>query len=125
MRLQWIDGGFAVCRLRSLNGTRVDEGFWFLARTDAEISLVCREERIPEDAEAVEGGWRMFRVAGPLDFGLTGIMARLSGALAKAGVPIFAVSTYDTDYIMIKAEHIPEAVPALRAAGCVFAPEEE
>jgi len=91
MRLQWIDGMFAVSKINSLDKVPFDEAFWFLARTDEELSLVCREERTPEDSEAVEKGWRMFRVAGTLDFALTGIMARLAGILAEAGIPIFAV----------------------------------
>lgn len=64
-----------------------------------------------------EDGWRAFRAAGPLDFSLTGILAGIASVLAAAGIPIFAVSTYDTDYVLVKTERYEAALDALRAAG--------
>lgn len=116
MQLQSIPGNYAVCRLSSLDGLRTD-GVFFLARTEDELSLVCSEDRIPPAAEKIERGWRMLRVSGALDFSLTGILAQLAGTLADAGIPIFAVSTYDTDYLLIKAAHCERAVTALTEAG--------
>jgi hypothetical protein len=90
--------------------------FFSVTHTPDELSIVCEETRIPAGV-TVEKGWRALRVAGPLDFALVGILAQLSSALAAAGVSIFAISTYDTDYILIKEPSLPSALSALRHAG--------
>jgi hypothetical protein len=90
--------------------------FLSLTRTPEELSLVCPEEHVPADITA-QGGWRALQVAGPLDFSLTGVLAALARPLAEAGVPIFALSTYDTDYVLVKETDLPRAVRALRDAG--------
>ena len=123
MQLQQIPEKFAVCRLRSLDGVRTDD-FFFLARTEDELSLVCREENIPESADRIECGWQMLRVSGALDFSLTGILAHLSGVLADAGIPISAVSTYDTDYLLVKSGDFGRAAAALTAAGHIISQKE-
>jgi hypothetical protein len=87
-----------------------------VTRTDRELSVVCEEGAAPADTKR-EAGWRLLRVAGPLDFSLTGILAGIAAPLAEAGVSIFAVSTFDTDYIMVKQEDLAKALSALRAAG--------
>lgn len=87
-----------------------------VTRTRDELSVVCRGDAVPRGVRC-EAGWRCLRVAGPLDFALTGILAALTAPLAAAGIPVFAVSTYDTDYVMMKADHLDRAVQALRAAG--------
>ena len=96
-------------------------GFHSVTRTDQELSIVCAEDAVPS-ANAPEGlraekGWRALRVAGPLDFALTGILASLAVPLAEAGVPIFALSTFDTDVLLVRAEHLPRAAEALTRAG--------
>jgi hypothetical protein len=90
--------------------------FSSVTRTRGELSVVCAEGLAPAEARC-EGGWRIFQVAGPLDFSLTGILAAIASPLADAGVSIFAISTFDTDYIMVKEENLAKAVDALRAAG--------
>ncbi|GAB3450226.1 ACT domain-containing protein [Actinophytocola sediminis] len=80
------------------------------------VTVVCPTSLTPE-AEAREDGWRLLSVRGPLDFALTGIMAALAGELAAAGVSLFAVSTYDTDHVLVKAADLDRALAALRAAG--------
>ena len=110
----------AVCRLDA--DAPVPE--WFaaagtpcaLVRTADELSLVAPEAAVPGDVRA-ERGWVALAVEGPLDFALTGILARLSGALAAAEVPIFALSTYDTDLILVPAARRDDALAALRADG--------
>lgn len=77
---------------------------------------MCRAEAVPEGVSH-ETGWRCLKVSGPLDFGLTGILASLAAPLAAAKIPIFAISTFDTDYVMVKAEHLARALEVLRAAG--------
>jgi hypothetical protein len=88
-----------------------------LTRTTDELSVVCNADAVPEDV-MVERGWRAFKVQGPLDFSLVGILAQLSGVLAQAGVSIFAISTYDTDYILVKETSLEAAAAALQQAGC-------
>lgn len=117
MRLQAVSGGLTVCKLASVADAGLSRDFFFLGKTDEEISLVCRTEDAPENALAREDGWRAFRVEGTLDFSLVGILAKISGALAEAGVGLFAVSTYNTDYILVKEESFDRALAALAAAG--------
>ena len=114
---------FAVCRLAPdapipplpLGGSLVA-----LAITPDEISLVVPEEFAPPDART-EGGWRALRVAGPLDFSLTGVLSALIAPLAQAGVSIFAVSTFDTDYVLARESTLATALDTLRDAGYTIA----
>ena len=117
MQLQIIPGTFAVCKIPDLSQVNMHDDFFFLSRTDEELSLVCSVKSIPKNSTHAETDWSMFRVCGVLDFSLTGILASLSGTLADAKIGIFAVSTYNTDYILVKAEHLPRAMEALRTAG--------
>jgi hypothetical protein len=89
---------------------------WSLTRTEAELSLVCAAQLAPQDA-VVENGWSALVVDGPLDFGLTGILASIAGPLADAQISIFALSTYDTDYVLVKTDQADAAVRTLEAAG--------
>ena len=85
-------------------------------RTGTELSVVCPAARVPADVRA-ERGWRALVVAGPLDFALTGVLASIATPLADAGVSIFAVSSYDTDHVLVRAAQVARAVEALRDAG--------
>lgn len=87
-----------------------------VTRTAAELSLVLPQDRVP-DHVAAERGWRAMVVRGPLDFSLVGILARLTAPLARAGVPVFALSTHDTDWLLVRDRHLPDALAALAAAG--------
>ena len=89
----------------------------FVGKTDAEISVVCLTADVPHATLAREDGWRALRVAEPMNFGLTGVLAGISTVLAQAGISIFAVSTFDTDYILIKGENLGLAQSALEAGG--------
>jgi uncharacterized protein len=116
--LTLLHESLAVCRLPSqaaipdwATGT-----FVAITRTPDELSIVCAADAVP-DAVRSEGPWRAFVVAGPLDFALTGILAAIAGPLAEAGVPIFAISTFDTDYVLVRAADVNRAIEALRAAG--------
>ncbi len=90
--------------------------FVSITRTAEELSVVCVEDRVPDDA-AAERGWRCLRVAGPLDFEQVGVIASIAEPLREAGIPIFVVSTYDTDYLLIKASRLEKSIAALRDAG--------
>ena len=99
----------------------IDE-FFALTRTDDEISLVClNSEADKRHPYARENDAQVLRVAGQLDFSLVGILARMTGALAGAGIPVCAVSTYDTDYLLVKAGNMDSALKALEAARCSVA----
>ena len=87
-----------------------------VTRTADELSLVCAEDAVPEDV-AAERGWAVLKAHGPFAFTLTGVLAAILVPLADAGVPIFALSTYDTDYVLVPGARAGDAVAALRAAG--------
>ncbi len=124
--LEWMPGVFAVCRLGAnepIPDWVVDDGspgapgapgLLSITRTDRELSIVASEDLVPADSCA-ERGWVAFRVSGTLGFGLVGVLSRLTSALADAGVSVFAMSTYDTDILLVKAKDAGRAVEALRA----------
>ncbi|NCB22521.1 MAG: ACT domain-containing protein [Deltaproteobacteria bacterium] len=117
MRLQIIEGKFSVCKVENLRAVNFNVPWLFVGKTDAEISVVCLTADVPHATLAREDGWRALRVAESMDFGLTGVLAGISTVLAQAGISIFAVSTFDTDYILIKAENLGLAQSALEAGG--------
>ncbi len=125
LALEWIPGGFAVCRLSASDdvpswaaGGRGDGGFLCITHTDRELSIVAPQEVVPDGVDA-ERGWVAMRVAGELDFSMVGVLSRLTGALADAGVSVFAVSTYDTDVMLVKSKDTARAVEALRGVADV------
>lgn len=91
--------------------------FYFIGRTDEEISLVCRTEDTPAITTERDDGWRGFRIEGVLDFSLIGVLSKLSSILAENKIGIFAVSTYNTDYILVKAEYYDRSINVLSDAG--------
>lgn len=91
-------------------------GLTVAARTARELSITCRQELVPEDVLA-ERGWRLFEVLGPLDFDQVGILAGLLAPLARASVPVFVVSTYETDFILIKEGNVESAISILQSSG--------
>ncbi len=119
LRLDPLEGSFAVCRLAPdapLPAWAASGPFVSITRTADELSVVCREDVIP-DGVRCERGWRCLRVAGTLDFSLVGVLASLLGPLAEAGISVFVVSTFDTDYVLVKATNFEQAVGVLRRAG--------
>lgn len=117
MRLQIIEGKFSVCKVENLRAVNFNIPWLFVGKTDAEISVVCLTVDVPHATLAREDGWRALRVAEKMDFALTGVLAGISTVLAKAGISIFAVSTFDTDYLLVKAENLGLAQTALEAGG--------
>ena len=118
-RLFMLDCRMAVCRLGPHDEVPRWAGggaFSSVTRTSTELSIVCREDAVP-DGIPRESGWCIFQVEGPLDFALTGVLASITGPLAEAGVSLFAISTFDTDYVMVRERDVEAAAPALRAAG--------
>ncbi|MBQ4134252.1 MAG: ACT domain-containing protein [Methanocorpusculum sp.] len=122
MHLEKLACDFSVCQVEDLSDIRFDD-FLFLAKTDSELSIVCKSETVPENTIKREDGWTAFRVAGSLEFSLVGILADISHCLADAEVSIFAVSTYNTDYILVKKENWEKAETALLSAGHTISTE--
>ncbi len=119
LTLEFLDGTYNVHRLPV--DADIDQHLWELpfmsvTRTPDEISIVCAEE-VPLCSEQCSPGWRMFRVSGTLEHNLVGIIAKLSASLADAGVSVFTLATFDTDYILIPQSKMRYAVEALREAG--------
>lgn len=117
MELQLLPQQFAVCQLTTLTQVDWQAPYCFLAKTETELSLVCPENNLPEQTLKCERGWRALKISGTLDFGLVGILAEIAGLLAEQQISIFAVSTYDTDYILLKAAALSNALSALRTHG--------
>ena len=108
---------FSVCRVADYSGLDIDQPFVFTGRTDHEKSLVCPTEIVPANTLAREDGWMAFRICGELDFSLTGILAGISRILTDHQIGIFAVSTYNTDYVLTKEENFGLALQVLRDSG--------
>jgi hypothetical protein len=119
MRLRHVDGRYAVCRLDphdAIPPWADGDGFVSISRTSEELSIICDVARVPDGVQA-ERGWRCIAAVGPIAFSVTGVAAALTGALAAAGISVFLVATYDTDYLLVKEEAFARAVEALREAG--------
>ena len=117
MKLKKLPYSLTVCKLRNTADIDLTAEFYFIGRTDEEISLVCKTEDTPASTTEREDGWKGFRIEGVLDFSLVGILSKLSGILAENKIGIFAVSTYNTDYILVKAENYTRAMNVLSDAG--------
>ncbi len=117
MELKKIPFDFTVCQVRDTSAIEPGREFCFTGRTDEECSLVCRTEDAPPETIAREDGWKGFRIQGVLDFSLIGILAGISGILAQNGIGIFVVSTFNADYIFVKAEQLNRAMVLLEKAG--------
>ncbi len=121
MELKKLPYTLTVCKLTSAEGLCLDEDFYFIGKTDEELSLVCKTEKVPAHVTDRDDGWKGFRIQGVLDFSLIGILAKLSAVLAEQKIGIFAVSTYNTDYILVKEENFDRAMNALAQAGYAIA----
>lgn len=117
MEIEKIDFNFSVCKVKDYSLVDVEQGFCFIGRTDEEKSLVCITENVPQNTMERDDGWKAFRLQGVLDFSLIGILAKISSLMAENGIGIFAVSTYNTDYILTKTENYSKAIKVLSDAG--------
>ena len=117
MELKKLEGSFSVCQVEDYSAVNWTSPYCFAGKTDEEYSLVCLTEDVPDNAVQREDGWRAFRIQGVLDFSLVGILAKLSALLAENQIGIFAISTYNTDYILTKADDYSRAMEVLSNAG--------
>ena len=104
MELKIIDKEFAICKVEDFSQINLNDEFIFVGKTDNELSVVCEMESIPNNCTHIDRGWIGFRIQGELDFSLIGIISKLSAILAENKIGIFTVSTYDTDYILVKKD---------------------
>ena len=117
MTLQILPHKLTVCKVSNMSDIDLAQGFFFLSKTDEEISLVCETRYAPLNTTHREDGWKAFRIQGMLDFSLIGILSKITTILAENQIGIFAVSTYNTDYILVKGENFERAMSALCEAG--------
>lgn len=117
MKLKVINEAFSVCKIKSVDEVNFEDAFCFVGKTDEELSLVCATRFVPSETIEREDGWRGFRIEGVLDFSLIGILSKLSTILAEEQIGIFAISTFNTDYLLTKEENFEKALKALEARG--------
>lgn len=117
MKLKKIEYNLTVCKVASELDIDMNKEFYFIGKTDEEISLVCITEDTPINTTERDDGWKGFRIEGVLDFSMIGILSKLSNILADNKIGIFAVSTFNTDYILVKEENFEKALNVLSSAG--------
>lgn len=117
MELKKLDPKLTVCKVKELDTELLNDEFCFVGKTDEELSLVCITDHAPDNCIEREDGWRAFRIEGVLDFSLIGIMAPITEILAKNKIGIFAVSTFNTDYFLVKEENFYLAMQVLSDSG--------
>jgi hypothetical protein len=127
LTLRVLPGTYAICRLAPDAAPPAwvfhdEAGFLSVTRTPHETSVVCAEDDVPPAVTEAERGWRALEVGGPIPLRAIGVIAALAEPLARAGVPVFAVSTHDTDYLLVPGERLPHAIEALRRAVVVEVP---
>lgn len=115
--IEVLDGSFSVCQVTDFSEIDCNRDFSFTGKTDEECSLVCLTEDVPEQVLKREDGWRGFRLQGELDFSLIGILAKITTFLAEHDIPVFVLSTFRTDYILVKEEKFERALGVLEDAG--------
>ncbi|MCH5210677.1 MAG: ACT domain-containing protein [Oscillospiraceae bacterium] len=117
MELKIIDKNFSICKVTDFSQTDLGAEFCFTARTDEECSLVCPVENVPSNVTTRDDNWKALRIQGVLDFSLIGILSGISAVLAENKIGIFVVSTYNTDYILVKESNLVAAVDTLKENG--------
>ncbi len=117
MELKKLELDFTVCKVFSINDIGLGSEYFFIGKTDEELSLVCPTKDVPQKSSERDDGWKGFRIQGVLDFSLIGILSKLTGILAENGIGVFAVSTFNTDYVFVKQENFARALDALKSSG--------
>ena len=117
MQIKKIYHNFSVCQVEDYSLVNLEADYSFIAKTEEERSLVCITKDVPSNVIRRDDGWKAFCVQGVLDFSLIGILSEISTILAEHGISIFAVSTYNTDYILIKDTNYEKALEVLKYSG--------
>ena len=117
MELKILKQDFTVCKITDTTEVDFDQEFVFLSKTDEELSLVCETTCVPTNTLVTEDGWKALKITGILDFTMVGVIAQISHHLAEASISLFVISTYNTDYILLKADAYETAIHILRQHG--------
>lgn len=120
MKIKTIRQDFSVCQVEDYSLVNLDSEFIFIGKTGGENSLVCVTGEVPPNVIRRNDGWKAFCIQGTLDFSLIGILSEISTVLANNNISIFAVSTYDTDYVLVKNENYQKSLEVLRSIGYVI-----
>ena len=119
MELKIINQDFSICKVKDLSEIDYSDEFCFISKTDEELSLVCNTSLVPKNVIECDNGWKAFRIQGVLDFSLIGILSKISTLLAENKIGIFAISTYNTDYLLTKEENFNKSIKILESNGYV------
>lgn len=119
MELKKLNYNFSVCKVADFSEVDLSQEFCFIGKTDEELSVVCLTECVPVNTTHREDDWKGFRIQGELDFSLIGILAKISAVLAENKIGIFVVSTYNSDYVLVKEENFSRAMAVLEEKGYV------
>ncbi|MDO4301220.1 MAG: ACT domain-containing protein [Clostridia bacterium] len=117
MKIKVIEYSFTVCKIMNISDVDFNDEFCFVGKTDEELSLVCRTEKVPDNITEREDSWKAFRIEGILELSMIGILSKISAILAENRIGIFVISTYNTDYIMVKKENFEKALKVLKEKG--------
>ena len=117
MEIKRFEHDFSVCKVVDYSKINLKSEYCFIGKTDEEKSLVCLTKDVPDNVIECDNGWKCFRIQGVLDFSLIGILSKISTLLAENNIGIFAVSTYNTDYILTKQENFEKAICVMKKAG--------
>lgn len=120
MEIKIINKDFSICKVEDLSEVDYSDEFCFIGKTDEELSLVCSTNLVPKNVIECDDGWKAFRIQGVLDFSLIGILSKISTLLAENEIGIFAVSTYNTDYILTKEENFEKSIKVLEKNGYII-----
>ena len=116
MKIRKIHQEFSVCQVEDYSLVNLDSKYCFLEKTDEEKSLVCVTSDVPSNTIQRDDGWKAFYIQGILDFSLIGVLSKITTILANNGISIFAISTYNTDYVLIKKENYQRALNILKSS---------
>lgn len=117
MKIKKIRGNFTVCKVIDYSQVNLNSEYCFIGKTDEEKSLVCLTEEVPANTTDRQDGWKVFRIEEVLDFSLVGVLSKITTLLAEENIGVFAISTFNTDYILVKKEYEMDALNKLERAG--------
>ncbi len=120
MNIKLLDGDFTICKISNTQNIPLDDDFCFVSKTDEEISLVCVTENVPTNTIERDDGWKALRIQGQMEFSLIGVLAKITRVIAEEKIGVFAISTYNTDYILTKKEDFEKAVFSLQQNGYIL-----
>lgn len=117
MEIKKINENFSICKINDISKVDFNDEYCFIGKTDEEISLVCLTKKVPSETVERDDNWKAFRIQGILDFSLIGILSKISTLLAEKKIGIFAISTFNTDYILVKEENYENSLKVLSENG--------